>query len=305
MAGIVGALPVFGLIGRVGMALGRIFSFLFAPPVLEQVEVAGPFNRDHEPVVGPLRDRRERFRGRIVRRCRRHVLIVGIGEPRKHGRLYREDVHPPPRVATLLEHRFRDILVGPLAIKLARAAELRSDRQRGEDDPQSKLTRDRMGSRTLRISHGSRLDTMVSPNSSDALTARPAFLLTSRSDWRCDPDPLTGLFMSDSGGPSGTISTGGRGVHVSKLYRVCRLKELSPMHGDVRMVRDLQLSIWVESEAVPDRNSSGKRTPLAVNLRRTVPKRGPVEWHPARAVFSRGRTVGGAERISDAVDARP
>ena len=42
-------------------------------------------DRNEQPVVGPLRDRRERLGGRVVGRGRRHFLIVGIGEPRERG----------------------------------------------------------------------------------------------------------------------------------------------------------------------------------------------------------------------------
>ena len=91
-------------------------------PVFEEIQVAGPFHGHDQPVAGPLRDRREGLGRDVVRRGRGGILVVGVGEPRQRRRLDGEHVQPPPRVAALLEDRFRDVLVGPLPEELAGAA---------------------------------------------------------------------------------------------------------------------------------------------------------------------------------------
>jgi hypothetical protein len=152
---VIGALPELGFFRRHRLTGRCRLGLLVAPPVFEEVEISGAFDGDEQSIVGPLRDWRECLRRRIVWGGRRHFRIVRLGEARKHGRFNREHVDAPARVAALLENRFRDILVGPLAIKLAGAAELRTEGDCDEDGSPPQAAGGGAGSRAPRILHRS------------------------------------------------------------------------------------------------------------------------------------------------------
>ncbi len=113
---------------------------LVALPGVEHVEVAGPLGWRQQAVVGPLRHRREGLRREVVGRGRGGVGVVGVGVPCQRRRVDREQVDPPPGVAALLEDRFRRILIGPFAVELPSAPDVRGDRQRGQPPPPGRDT---------------------------------------------------------------------------------------------------------------------------------------------------------------------
>jgi hypothetical protein len=87
MPAVIRSLPVFGFVGGERMPGRGGLRRRVASPVFEEIDIAGALNRHEQPIVSPLRNRREGLGGRIVRGRRRDFLVVRIGESREHRRL--------------------------------------------------------------------------------------------------------------------------------------------------------------------------------------------------------------------------
>ena len=220
--------------------------------LIEHVQVARPFRRHQQLVVGELRRGAERRRRRVVRGCRRSVDVVGVGDSGKGGLLGGEGVERPSGVAALLEDRLRGILIGPLAVELATAAEV--GRPRSDRSPCSRAWPGRCGG----VGSGGRGSHGTSKDPPDAGASRPTGRVSDASRL-LTVSSLTGPDRDDRPVPDGR-----RGLSTWIRYRSYRRCGLIRFDRLVCAVSPAGKRLWVE----PSRRSVRKwgRTGPAIAL---------------------------------------